>query len=122
MEALIITGIFLILFAFVLSRRGYSIIKNMCSGKMDRETALVYLINKMLVKYKVTYSDVMANQYPEGMLWCQYYTWTTEEEEKFKEVFISTLMKRVKPAFTEEIAEKEWNKFNLMYGLKIENK
>lgn len=89
--------------------------------KISINEATKILINKMLEKYNVDYDYIFDNQEIDGVPWYQYYTWTQEESDKYKEFFIDFLRHNIKPKFLKKQAIREWDWFNLMYGLKIKD-
>jgi len=84
------------------------------------ETTINNLINIMLEPYGVDMEWVKKHDYIDGTLWCSYLTWTHDESEAFKKLFIDTLRKEVR--MTKKAAEKEWAWFFIMWGLKTDDK
>jgi hypothetical protein len=79
------------------------------------------LIDKMLEKYGVDYDYIMDNQKIEGKLWCSYYTWTQKESNEYKKWFIDFLQNDVSPRRSKKLLEREWQWFDMMYGLRIKD-
>lgn len=79
------------------------------------------LINKILESFNVDYDWVIANQEVDGRPWFQHFEWTQEESDNYKKWFIEFFQKNVSPRLSKKILEKEWQWFNLMYGLKIKD-
>ena len=87
---------------------------------MNREQkqaiVFMFLINKMLKPHGVDIEYVMQNKEIEGKPWYQYYTWTEEEERKYKKEAIAYL--RQVFYWSKKRAEKELLYFLMNYGLK----
>ena len=77
------------------------------------------LFNKMLEKHGVDYDWVMANQEIDGRVWCSHFDWTQEESDEYKKWFIDFFQNNVSPIRSKKLLEREWQWFNLMYGLRI---
>lgn len=86
----------------------------------DSEETGKVLINKMLEKHKVDVEYVKANPTIEGIPWYQYYTFTEEEHQQWKDFFINYVMKECKPKQNKKDAEKKFMWFDMMWGLKIQ--
>lgn len=79
------------------------------------------LINKMLEKHNIDYDYVMDNQYINGILWCSHYEWTQEESDEYKKWYIKFYQENVTPRYTKKYLERNWQWFNLQYGLRIKD-
>jgi len=82
-------------------------------------------INKELEKYGVTMEDVKS--YPDGIIeglpWHQYYTFKTHSDHnEWKNWCVDFLKTQVTPKLRKDRIDKEIAWFNLMYGLKVEEK
>lgn len=75
------------------------------------------LVDKMLEPYGVNYDYVVENQFIEGEDWYMHYTWDTAEERDFRTWAVKEIRKHFK--CTKEKAEKEYDMFNLMWGLRL---
>jgi len=81
------------------------------------------LINKQLEKHGVDYEYIIANQYKIKKRfkcdWYQHYTFDTKEEfDAWKDFCIDFLLKNITPKPSLKQVLKEFNWFNLGYGLK----
>jgi len=85
---------------------------------MKRDKVLKFVVDKMLEPYDSSFDKVVEEPKINGVVWYQFYTWSEEQMEQFKEFFIKTLTKSCSPKFSIEMANREWAMFNLMYGLK----
>ena len=89
-------------------------------GYYKRDGALIKaLVDKMLLHVGSDYNAVMANPMIENIPWFDYYTWTQESSDVYKDWFINLLRFEVRPKFSKRMAEKEYNGFNLFCGLKV---
>lgn len=85
----------------------------------DSLETLTVLINKMLEKYNIDIDYVINNPNIENVPWYQYYTFTKEEHDQWKEFFINHVTKECKPKLTKKRAESAFAWFDLRWGLKI---
>lgn len=83
--------------------------------KLGSEELIKLLIDKQLSKYKITYENVKGRK----DAWYQEYTFDSKEEYlEWKQFCLDVLSKQVKPKLTKEMVIKEFNFFDLCYGLK----
>lgn len=75
------------------------------------------LINLMLSKYNIDYAYIKEHQHIDGVPWYEYYTFTEQEANEFKEKAVALIKKREK--CSQRYAEESFMWFNLMWGLKI---
>jgi len=74
------------------------------------------LVNKMLEKHNIDFDFVKENPEIEGTPWFDYYTWSSEEQDQFREWAVDFLRKKHKiPKYR---AEYQISFFILSYGLK----
>jgi hypothetical protein len=81
-------------------------------------------INKMMeiAGYKITYLDLQRNEKlaKEGDVdWYQFYTMTTDQQEEWKQWFLTRYRKVFKANSKVALNDYEW--FNLSWGLKIKD-
>ena len=79
------------------------------------------LINKMTENHDIDYDFIMENQHENGIPWCCCYEWTQEESDEYKKWFIEFFQKSVTPKRPKYQLAREWQWFNLMYGLRIKD-
>ena len=81
------------------------------------------LINMMMEKYNLTYDDILSHVDEnkrwiiDGKDWFQYYTFTEEEADEFREKAIELIKKRLR--CSKANAKNEFSWWNLMYGLSV---
>lgn len=85
----------------------------------DYTNIIKTLVDKMLEPHGVDYNYVMQNPEIEGEQWYQYYKWTNEECDEFKEWAIPVIMKHEK--CNKKIASQKFGYFNMQYGLRIKD-
>ena len=79
------------------------------------------LISKMLEKYEVDYDWVVANQNIDVKSWYSHFEWTLDESEEYRDWFVKFFQENVSPRKRRDYLFREWQWFNLMYGLKVKN-
>lgn len=77
------------------------------------------ILDKMLEKYNIDTDYVGQNQEIDGVKWFEYYTFTTEEFEQWKDWAIKEIRKTMR--WSKKRSESEFGYLNLMFGLKIED-
>lgn len=76
------------------------------------------LVNLQLRKHGVDYDFIMENPRIEEQYWFSYYSMTEEESANFKAEAIQLIREELK--CTKARAEKEYDWFHLMWGLRTE--
>lgn len=88
--------------------------------KLRDPKTIKILINKMLEKHNVDSNYVIAHPIIGGLDWFAYFTFTTKEAEEFRLWFMAFITTECSPKLNKKIAEKEYDGFNSMWGLKIQ--
>ena len=89
--------------------------------KIGKDNIVKILIDKMLEPYNSSYDYVISNETIDGKLWCTHFEWTLTEAEEYKKWWIKFWQENVSLRYSRRFLEKEWQWFNLMWGLKIKN-
>ena len=89
--------------------------------KNGRDNIIKPLIDKMLEPHNSNYEYVLANEMIDNKLWCTHFEWTLGEAEEYKKWWIKFWQNNVNPRYSKKFLEKEWQWFNLMYGLRIKD-
>lgn len=87
--------------------------------KVGRDNIIKLLVDKMLEPYNSSYEYVLENELIDGKLWCTHFEWTLGEAEEYKKWWIKFWQENVSPKYSKKFLEKEWQWFNLQYGLRI---
>ena len=89
--------------------------------KIGRDNIIKILIDKMLESKNSNYDEVVKTEMIDEKLWCTHFEWTLGEADEYKKWFIEFFQKKITPRRPKYRLEKEWQWFNLMYGLKIKD-
>ena len=73
----------------------------------------------MLEKHNIDFDHVLKNQMIDGEDWFSYYTFTQKEHDDYETFFIDYIRTKVINKATKKQAQKEFRRFDLMWGLKI---
>lgn len=87
--------------------------------KIGDESLVRILIDKMLESNNSNYDFVIKNQTIDGQPWCNHFEWTQKESDKYKEWFMDLFKNNVSPRMSKKSIEREYQWFNMMYGLKV---
>ena len=89
--------------------------------KNGRDNIIKPLIDKMLEQHNSNYEYVLANEMIDNKLWCTHFEWTLGEAEDYKKWWIKFYQENVTPRYSKKYLERQWQWFNLMYGLRIKD-
>ena len=82
-----------------------------------RSNFVKWLVDEMLKPFNSSYQQVVAEPIIDGQSWFDYYTWSKEESDTFKNMAIKEMQKRFK--YSKKYCENEIDWFLFNYGLRV---